>query len=85
MTTSFITGFPREDSSRLGSYPGLFGSVCHRISPTTTCLQLHLLTPEPGTALYEENKNQLLCDGHISDFNFPTLAADESDDAPWQP
>jgi hypothetical protein len=41
-------------------------------------LQLHLLTPEPGTALYEENKNQLLYDGHISDFNFPPLAEDES-------
>ncbi len=51
---------------------------CHRISPTTTCLQLHLLTPEPGTALYEENKSRLLYDGHISDFNFPILAADES-------
>jgi radical SAM superfamily enzyme YgiQ (UPF0313 family) len=77
VTTSFITGFPRETLSDLEATLDCL-DLCHRISPTTTCLQLHLLTPEPGTALYEENKNQLLYDGHISDFNFPTLAADES-------
>jgi radical SAM superfamily enzyme YgiQ (UPF0313 family) len=77
VTTSFITGFPHETLSDLEATLDCL-DLCHRISPTTTCLQLHLLTPEPGTALYEENKNQLLYDGHISDFNFPTLAADES-------
>jgi len=76
VTTSFITGFPHETLSDLEATLDCL-DLCHRISPTTTCLQLHLLTPEPGTALYEENKNQLLYDGHISDFNFPTLAADE--------
>ena len=77
VTTSFITGFPQETLSDLEATLDCLDR-CHRISPTTTCLQLHLLTPEPGTALYEENKSQLLYDGHISDFNFPTLAADES-------
>src|SRR5438876_5944840 len=77
VTTSFITGFPSETFSDLEATLDCLDR-CHRISPTTTCLQLHLLTPEPGTALYEENKSQLLYDGHISDFNFPTLAADES-------
>jgi hypothetical protein len=76
VTTSFITGFPHETLSDLEATLDCL-DLCHRISPTTTCLQLHLLTPEPGTALYEENKSQLLYDGHISDFNFPTLAADE--------
>src|SRR5947207_4899852 len=77
VTTSFITGFPSETFSDLEATLDCLDS-CLRISPTTTSLQLHLLTPEPGTALYEENKNQLLYDGHISDFNFPTLAKDES-------
>jgi radical SAM superfamily enzyme YgiQ (UPF0313 family) len=77
VTTSFITGFPKETFSDLEATLDCLDS-CLRISPTTTCLQLHLLTPEPGTALYEENKNQLLYDGYISDFNFPTLAPDES-------
>jgi len=77
VTTSFITGFPSETFSDLEATLDCLDS-CLRISPTTTSLQLHLLTPEPGTALYEENKNQLLYDGHISDFNFPTLAEDES-------
>ena len=48
------------------------------MSPTTTQLQLHLLTPEPGTALHATNGKQLLYDGHITDFNFPTLDEDES-------
>ena len=77
VTTSFITGFPGETVSDLEATLDCLDS-CLRISPTTTSLQLHLLTPEPGTALYEENKNQLLYDGHITDFNFPTLAEDES-------
>jgi radical SAM superfamily enzyme YgiQ (UPF0313 family) len=76
VTTSFITGFPEETLSDLEATLDCLDR-CHRISPTTTCLQLHLLTPEPGTALYEENKSHLLYDGHISDFNFPTLSADE--------
>src|SRR6266478_3222246 len=77
VTTSFITGFPKETVSDLEATLNCLDS-CLRISPTTTSLQLHLLTPEPGTALYDENKNQLLYDGHISDFNFPPLATDES-------
>ena len=76
VTTSFITGFPEETVSDLEATLDCLEN-CLRISPATTSLQLHLLTPEPGTALYEEHKNQLLYDGFISDFNFPPLAADE--------
>jgi hypothetical protein len=78
VTTSFIIGFPHETLSDVEATLDCLDG-CYRISPTTTCLQLHLLTPEPGTALYEENKSRLLYDGHISDFNFPTLAADETE------
>ena len=77
VTTSFITGFPDETLSDLEATLDCLDR-CQRISPATTGLQLHLLTPEPGTALYEENKSRLLYDGHISDYNFPILAADES-------
>ena len=59
VTTSFITGFPEEMRSDLEASLDCLGD-CLRISPATTCLQLHLLTPEPGTALYEQNKDQLL-------------------------
>jgi hypothetical protein len=76
VTTSFITGFPKETVSDLEATLACLDS-CLRISPTTTTLQLHLLTPEPGTALYEQNKSQLLFDGFITDFNFPPLASDE--------
>ena len=76
VTTSFITGFPEETVSDLKATLDCLDD-CLRISPTTTSLQLHLLTPEPGTALYEMNRNDLLYDGYISDFNFPPLAADE--------
>ena len=76
VTTSFITGFPEETFSDLKATVDCLEN-CLRISPATTSLQLHLLTPEPGTALYEEHKNQLFMDGFISDFNFPPLAADE--------
>ncbi len=76
VTTSFITGFPDETVSDLKATLECMDD-CLRISPTTTSLQLHLLTPEPGTALYEQNRNELLYDGYISDFNFPPLAADE--------
>lgn len=76
VTTSFITGFPEETVSDLKATVDCLDD-CLRISPTTTSLQLHLLTPEPGTALYEKNRNELLYDGYISDFNFPPLATDE--------
>jgi hypothetical protein len=77
VTTSFITGFPEETISDLELTLECLDR-CHRVSPITTQLQLHLLTPEPGTALYEEKKNELLYDGHITDFNFPALDTDES-------
>ena len=77
VTTSFITGFPDETTSDLEATLECL-ERCHRVSPTTTQLQLHLLTPEPGTALHATNGNQLLYDGHITDFNFPTLDEDES-------
>jgi hypothetical protein len=41
-------------------------------------VQLHLLTPEPGTALMEQYGERLQFDGHISDFNLPMLEEDDA-------
>jgi hypothetical protein len=41
-------------------------------------VQLHLLTPEPGTELLNQYRDQIAYDGHISDFNFPALETDDS-------
>lgn len=76
ITTSFITGFPQEGKHDLEATLDCIES-CIRAAPTTLQVQLHLLTPEPGTALYETHKAELLFDGHISDFNFPALDAAE--------
>ena len=77
-TLSFIVGYPEENMD----------DVCHTLDTLSNCifneqseaisLQLHLLTPEPGTALYIQYKDQMGFDDYISDFNFPTL---EDDDA----
>jgi radical SAM superfamily enzyme YgiQ (UPF0313 family) len=75
-TTSFITGFPKERADDLEATLSCMES-CIRMTPETSQVQLHLLTPEPGTALYGTYKSALLFDGHISDFNFPPLEADE--------
>jgi hypothetical protein len=42
-------------------------------------VQLHLLTPEPGTRLATEFGDALEYDGHVTDFNFPTLEPDDAD------
>jgi hypothetical protein len=76
-TASFITGYPEEEQEDQNLTLDLIGSSLSRY-PEDLTIQLHLLTPEPGTRLVEQFDNALDYDGHISDFNFPTL---ESDDA----
>ncbi|MDJ0853100.1 MAG: radical SAM protein [Myxococcota bacterium] len=77
-TVSFITGYPEEtledQSETLDMVGGCFG---HDDSPLN--VQLHLLTPEPGTELLEARREEIEFDGHISDFNFPPLSADDPD------
>jgi hypothetical protein len=41
-------------------------------------VQLHLLTPEPGTELLEQFRGSLAFDGFVSDCTFPTLEPDDS-------
>ncbi len=73
---SFITGFPDEEQDDQDQTLDMMGR-CFASHPTGLTVQLHLLTPEPGTGLSQRLQASLDYDGHISDFNFPTLEEDD--------
>jgi radical SAM superfamily enzyme YgiQ (UPF0313 family) len=75
-TVSFIIGYPQETIDDLNETLDVLGE-CVRRYHAGIVAQLHLLTPEPGTALLEEFKHCLDFDGHISDFNFPLLRQED--------
>jgi radical SAM superfamily enzyme YgiQ (UPF0313 family) len=77
-TVSFITGYPQEELDDQKDTLDLIGS-CFRRSRPPHNVQLHMMTPEPGTELLEEFEGALAFDGHISDFNFPLLDAADVD------
>lgn len=76
-TVSFITGYPEEMWDDQVATLDLIGS-CFDRNKSPLNIQLHLLTPEPGTELLENNRDAIAYDGHISDFNFPALEPDDS-------
>lgn len=76
-TVSFITGYPEEELKDQEGTLDLIGS-CFSRETSPLNVQLHLLTPEPGTELLHEYQDRITYDGHISDFNFPTLEPDDS-------
>lgn len=75
-TASFITGYPGESREDQDATLELIGETVRRY-PTTVTVQLHLLTPEPGTALYEAHRGALRYDGHPTDFTFPVFGDDD--------
>ena len=75
-TVSFITGYPEEERKDQAATLDMIGRCMTRNS-TPLNIQLHLLTPEPGTELLAQYRDQIRYDGHISDFNFPLLEADD--------
>jgi len=75
---SFITGYPQETAEDQEMTLDLIGEAWNRHAGALTT-QLHLLTPEPGTELLDQYRDQLAYDGHISDFNLPALEADDAD------
>lgn len=77
-TVSFITGYPEETKSDQDDTLDLIGSCYLKRSPIDINIQLHLLTPEPGTALMQQYQSQLAFDNYITDFNFPTLEEDDA-------
>lgn len=77
-TVSLITGYPQEEQADQRDTLDLAGQCFYR-DQAKLRVQLHLLTPEPGTRLMQEFGSTLEYDGHITDFNFPTLEADDAD------
>jgi radical SAM superfamily enzyme YgiQ (UPF0313 family) len=77
-TISLITGYPEELQDDQDATLDLLGRCIQRPEEDIDH-QLHMLTPEPGTALLAEYGDRLLYDGFISDFNFQTL---EPEDVP---
>jgi radical SAM superfamily enzyme YgiQ (UPF0313 family) len=75
-TVSFITGYPQEQAADQAATLDMIGSCFYRRPPPGN-VQLHLMTPEPGTELLSEFANRLAFDGFISDFTFPTLEPDD--------
>jgi radical SAM superfamily enzyme YgiQ (UPF0313 family) len=77
-TVSFITGYPQELATDQAATLDLIGSCFYRRPPPSN-IQLHLMTPEPGTELLAQFRDRLAFDGFISDFTFPTLEPDDPD------
>src|SRR6267154_763532 len=75
-TVSYITGYPEESEIDQNATLDMIGDCFERDSAPLN-VQLHLLTPEPGTELLTDNRHRIRYDGHISDFNFPSLESDD--------
>lgn len=75
-TASFITGYPEETEADQAATLDMIGA-CFTRDTTPLNVQLHLLTPEPGTELLAQHRAAIAYDGHVSDFNFPSLEADD--------
>jgi radical SAM superfamily enzyme YgiQ (UPF0313 family) len=77
-TVSFITGYPQETREDQAQTLDLIGGLWDAKSDNVIA-QLHLLTPEPGTGLLTQYGSELAYDGHVTDFNLPTIEADDGD------
>lgn len=77
-TLSFIVGYPEENLADVQATLDCISSCMFHEKSDSLSLQLHLLTPEPGTDLHARYKDKLGFDDYISDFNFPTLEEDDA-------
>ena len=76
VTASFITGYPEETRDDLDATLDMLGRCFAR--PATVCLpQLHILTPEPGTPLYDQYGSSMQYDGYATHFNAWLLSDDD--------
>jgi hypothetical protein len=71
-TASFITGYPEEEAGDQADTLDLLGRLALRADRKTVG-QLHMLTPEPGTALIAQYGERMRFDSYLSDFNLPLL------------
>jgi hypothetical protein len=77
-TVSTITGYPEEEiADQIDTLDLLSMALYSARDGIEPNLQMHLLTPEPGTHLADQFRGKLAYDGHVSDFNFKTLEADD--------
>jgi radical SAM superfamily enzyme YgiQ (UPF0313 family) len=68
VTASFITGYPEEAKEDQDATLSMLGDCFRR--PAVACLpQLHILTPEPGTSLFDRLGEALQFDGYATPFN----------------
>lgn len=72
-TVSFITGHPHETEHDQEQTIDLMEQLLERYGTdgVHVNVQLHELTPEPGTRLWAENRERLAYDGRVWDFNVP--------------
>jgi radical SAM superfamily enzyme YgiQ (UPF0313 family) len=73
---SFITGYPQETQQDQNDTMDVLGDCFNRNRELFTT-QLHMLTPEPGTQLYNDLSQQLQYDGYLTDFNASQLEIDD--------
>lgn len=77
-TVSFITGYPQERPVDQAATLNMIGSCFYLRQPPEN-VQLHLMTPEPGTELLAQYGNALAFDGFASEFNFPILEPNDGE------
>jgi hypothetical protein len=77
VTASLITGYPNETRADREETLALLGESVERYGPELD-LQLHLLTPEPGTSLHNAFAETLAYDGNVTDFTFPAIEPDDA-------
>ncbi|HZN13382.1 MAG TPA: radical SAM protein [Acidimicrobiales bacterium] len=83
-TASFITGYPEETEEDQDATLDMLGRCFER--PVRTCLpQLHILTPEPGTPLFDQFGPSLEFDGYATPFNAWLLRPEDRDEVRRQP
>ncbi|MGH7729024.1 MAG: B12-binding domain-containing radical SAM protein, partial [Vulcanimicrobiaceae bacterium] len=72
VTASFITGYPQETREDQDRTLALLGETLERYDERLSP-QLHLLAPEPGTALHARFAETLAYDGYRIDFVSPAI------------
>jgi radical SAM superfamily enzyme YgiQ (UPF0313 family) len=77
-TVSFITGYPEETREDQDATLDMLGR-CFQRSESACLPQLHLLLPEPGTAMFAQHAESLAYDGYVTPFNARLLKEDDLD------
>jgi len=73
---SFIAGYPEENQADQDASLDMLGG-CFKRNRESFTTQLHMLTPEPGTRLYEQYGDRMEYDAYITDFNATRLEDDD--------